>query len=94
MDEADDGLMCLQIYGGTNFEGKIGSRCKCVILPPSEKFAVISYPPKFDYLFTNKTCLMSKATYYFATTHLEFVLYHNACPPIILARIFLKENVL
>jgi hypothetical protein len=34
MDEADDGLiMCLQIYGGTNFEGKIGSRCKCVILP-------------------------------------------------------------
>jgi hypothetical protein len=30
----------------------------------------------------------------FATTHLEFVLCHNACPPIILARIVYKENVI
>ncbi len=58
---------------------------------PSDKFAVISYPQNLITCY--KQDLSNVQSYLlFATTHLEFVLCHNACPPIILARNFLKRK--
>jgi len=60
---------------------------------PSDEFAVISYPQNLITCY--KQDLSNVKSYLlFATTHLEFVLCHSACPPIILARIFFKENVI